>query len=112
MTLFKTLAIAIHMGYKQIYLIGMDNTYPRDIFCDKNNRILRRERHAGENDYLVDLTPLVPSMDVLMQDIFNIFYDLRKCFIGATVLNLDCYSLTDVFPKIESLNKIDEMLTK
>jgi hypothetical protein len=110
MTLYKSLALAVHMGYKEIYLIGMDNTYPRDIFCDSSNHIYRRERHAGGSDYLVDMTSLLPSMDVQMEDIFNLFYDLRKCFAGLNVLNLDCYSLTDVFPKVANIDEIDILL--
>ena len=111
MTLYKALAIAIHMGYKKIYLIGMDNTYPRDIFCDSNNNIFRRERHAGGSDSLMNITRLIPSMDVQMQDIFNLFYDLRRCFDGAKVINLDPYSLTDVFPKAASIGDVDAVLT-
>jgi hypothetical protein len=112
MTLFKALAIAIHMGYREIYLIGMDNTYPRDIYCDSNNHIYRRERHAGGNDYMVDVTTLNPSMAVQMQDIFNLFSDLNRCFSNLNVLNLDPYSLTDVFPKVKSYDDIDSLLFK
>jgi CMP-N,N'-diacetyllegionaminic acid synthase len=111
MTLYKTLALSVHMGYKQIYLLGMDNTYPRDIFCDKENRIFNRERHAGGTDFLDDQTLLTPTMDIWAQDIFKLFYDLRKCFSGSQVLNLDCYSLTDVFKKISDLNEIETLLT-
>jgi N-acylneuraminate cytidylyltransferase len=111
MTLFKALALAIHMGYRRIYIVGMDNTYPRDIFCNEENRIFNYERHAGTDDYLVDVTSVVPSMDVWAQDIFQLFHDLRRCFSGCQVLNLDCYSLTDVFPKVSNLSQIDELLT-
>jgi N-acylneuraminate cytidylyltransferase len=110
MTLFKALALAIHMGYEQIYLVGMDNTYPRDIFCDEKNRIFNYERHAGAANYLIDVTSQIPSMDVWAQDIFQIFHDLRRCFSGTNVLNLDCYSLTDVFPKISDYEQIETVL--
>ena len=73
-------------------------------------KILNYERHAGIGDYLVDQTALVPSMDVWAQDIFNLFYDLRRCFSGTKVLNLDCNSLTDVFPKTSNLNQIERLL--
>lgn len=112
MTLYKALALAIHMGYEKIYLIGMDNTYPRDIFCDHENKILNYERHAGINDFLIDQTSLTPSMDVWAQDVFQLFSDLRRCFSGSEVLNLDCYSLTDVFPKISNLNQIEILLNE
>ncbi len=109
MTLFKALALAIHMGYKKIYLVGMDNTYPRDIFCGEKNQIFNLERHAGGGDYLLDQTALIPSMDVWAQDMFKLFYDMRRCFSGAQVLNLDCYSLTDIFPKVSSINEINDL---
>ena len=112
MTLYKALALAIHIGYKQIYLIGMDNTYPRDLFCDSNNRILSIDRHAGvEEVHLVDQTQFIPNMAVWAQDMFQLFSDLRNCFSGYQVLNLDCYSLTDVFPKINNINLIEKILT-
>ena len=88
----------------------MDNTYPRDVFCDHKNRIFGHERHAGTDDYLIDQTALLPSMDVWAQDMFQVFYDLRRCFSDTQVLNLDSYSLTDVFPKISNQNTIEELL--
>lgn len=112
MTLFKALAFAIHLGYDQVYLIGMDNTYPRDIFCDKANRILNYERHAAAADYLIDVSSHIPTMDIWAQDIFQLFHDLRRCFSGSQVMNLDCYSLTDVFPKVSDFNEIEKLLSK
>jgi len=111
MTLYKALSFAIHLGYYKIYIIGMDNTYSKDIYCDNKNRILRKERHVSYEDYIVDMTNLTPSMDVLFQDIFNLFYDLRRCFRQECIINLDCYSLTDVFKKIENIDIIDHELT-
>jgi hypothetical protein len=110
MTLFKALALAIHMGYDQICLLGMDNTYVRDVFCDNENRIYRLERHSGSDDYLFDQSNLFPSMDVWAQDIVNHFSDLRRCFNGYPIVNLDPYSLTDVFKKIQSLDDLDKSL--
>ena len=112
MTLFKALALAIHMGYDQIYLVGMDNTYPRDIFCDEKNRILNYERHVATADYLIDVSSQIPTMDVWAQDIFQLFHDLRRCFSGTKVMNLDCYSLTDVFPKIAHYSEIERLLSE
>ena len=112
MTLFKALALAIHMGYDQVYLVGMDNTYPRDIFCDQKNRILNYERHAATPDYLIDVSSQIPTMDVWAQDIFQLFHDLRRCFSGTQVMNLDCYSLTDVFSKIAHYSEIEGLLSE
>jgi hypothetical protein len=107
MTLFKALAISIHMGYEEICVLGMDNTFPRDVFCDCNNTIFRIERHAGEDNVLFDQTAYYPSMDVWAQDLFDLFLDLHRCFKGYPVLNLDPYSLTDVFRKIDGFGSIE-----
>lgn len=107
MTLFKALAWAVYLGYTKIGVIGMDNTYPRNVYCDKNNRILNLETHAGIEDYVVDQTNLIPSTAALMQDLFLLFRDL-ECFPTKSIVNLDPYSLTDRFRKIplnQFLNK-------
>lgn len=110
LTLFKALAIAIHMGYDEICLLGMDNTFPRDTFCDSENRIYRLERHAGGDDTIFDQSAVYPSMDVWAQDLLDLFSDLHRCFMGYPILNLDPYSLTDTFRKIESLASFDTAL--
>ena len=110
MTLFKALAISIHMGYDEIFILGMDNSYPRDIFCDSTNTIFRLERHAGESDTIFDQSAYYPSMDVWAQDLFDLFKDLHRCFKGHSVLNLDPFSLTDVFRKIEHLGSFESAL--
>ena len=110
MTLFKALAISIHMGYDDIFILGMDNSYPRDIFCDNKNTIFRIERHAGERDTIFDQSAYYPSMDVWAQDLFDLFFDLHRCFKGHPVINLDPYSLTDVFDKIAHLGLFESVL--
>jgi len=99
MTLYKALAWAVYLGYSEVGLIGMDNTYPRNLYCDENNRILNLETHAGIDDYVVDQTGLIPSVAVLMQELFLLFRDL-ECFPTKSIVNLDPYSLTDRFTKI------------
>ena len=103
LTLFKALALANFLGYEQICLLGMDNTFPRDTYCDSYNHIYRLERHAGGDDTIFDQSAVYPAMDVWAQDILDLFSDLHRCFKGCPVLNLDPYSLTDVFRKIDSL---------
>ena len=39
MTLYKALAWAVYLGFSEIGLIGMDNTYPRDIYVNKFNQL-------------------------------------------------------------------------
>ena len=110
MTLFKTLAIAIHMGYDEIFLLGMDNTYPRDMFCDNKNKPYRLQRHAGGRDTIFDQSAVYPNIAVWLQDLADLFSDLHRCFKGYSITNLDPYSLTDAFPKIDSLASLNHVL--
>jgi hypothetical protein len=110
MTLFKTLALAIFFGYDKIFLIGMDNTFPRDTYCDNENKVCRLERHAGGNDYLFDQSIVYPNMAIVAQDFMDLFSDLHRCFSGYAVINLDPFSLTDTFLKVDSLSEIDSVL--
>ena len=50
MTLFKALALALFIDYDSIFVLGMDNTYPRNLYCDTHNRVMRLEHHA-KGDY-------------------------------------------------------------
>lgn len=110
MTLFKALAVAIWFNYRKIYIIGMDNTYPRNIYCDHDNKIINHEIHAGANDYTIDLSDYYKSVGDGMTEIAQLFYDARK-FKNEKILNLDPYSLTDVFKKTKQpIDKIPDVL--
>jgi hypothetical protein len=98
MTLYKSLAIALWYGYKSIYVLGMDNTYPRNIYSDKDNNILNLEIHSGSSDYVADISQYYGCIGDLLVDLSNIFYDAKK-FANKSIINLDPYSLTDAFEK-------------
>jgi hypothetical protein len=111
MTLYKALANALWFGYREIYILGMDNTYPRNIYSNKNNNILNLEIHAGSPDYVADVSSFYECMGDLLVDISNIFYDAKK-FSRESIINLDPYSLTDAFRKnstIELKKFVEEM---
>ncbi len=112
MSLYKSLALAIHLGYERIFIIGMDNTYPRSIYCDEDNRTLSLETHAGIDDWLVDSGSCYGGMGDLLYSISILFYDLRK-FRSTTseLVNLDPYSLTDVFPKAPTIDVAKSLLS-
>ena len=103
MTMYKALAFAIYLGYKSIGVIGMDNTYPRDIYSDKNNRVFNRETHAGIKDYLIDLSIMYRNVAACLDDVVRLFYHLEY-YPRKNIVNLDPYSLTDRFRKI-NVNK-------
>jgi hypothetical protein len=100
MTLYKALAFAIHLGYYSIGIIGMDNTYPRNIYIDKNNRIFNLETHAETNNYLCDFSVLFYNVSAYIDEIVRVFNHLEY-FPIKNILNLDPYSLTDRFKKIK-----------
>jgi hypothetical protein len=100
MTLYKALAVASWLGYRKIFVLGMDNTYPRNIYCDRNNRVLNLEVHAGREDYTADMGDLYGSVGDMLHELAYLFYDARKFARSDRIVNLDPYSLTDAFPKV------------
>ena len=46
MSLFFALSIGLFMGYKKIYFLGLDNTYPKDVWVNKQNKLFNIERYA------------------------------------------------------------------
>ena len=98
MTLYKALAIAIWLEYDKIYLIGMDNTYPRNIYCDEVNKYISHEVHAVAKSFALDQSALYEGIGDVLMDAAILFYDVRK-FKNEKIVNLDPYSLTDVFEK-------------
>jgi len=110
MTLFKALAMALWLDYEKIYLIGMDNTYPRNIYCDSDNKILNLEAHSGIDSSVCDQSSAYECMGDLLVELSHIFYDARK-FSNCRILNLDPYSLTDAFAKTDlPVDKLREAL--
>ncbi len=109
MTLYKALSVALWFGYKKVYIIGMDNTYPRNIFCDSNNRILNLERHAGIKDTVADQSAVYRNIAELLEDLTVLFKDIWKFSGDGKVVNLDQYSLTDAFVKM-NIQVFEEIL--
>jgi hypothetical protein len=111
MTLYKALALANWFDYRNIYLIGMDNTYPRNIYCDQDNKYLNHEIHAGAKDFVSDMSLFYNSVADGLYDIAQLFYDARK-FKNSKIINLDPYSLTDAFQKSkQSVDCISNVLS-
>jgi len=100
MTLYKALAWALNLGYSEIGVIGMDNTYPRNLYCDEDNHPLNLEIHGGVDDYVIDNSALYPTIATRMADLFLLFRSL-ECFPSNGIINLDQYSLTDRFRKVK-----------
>ena len=92
-TLYKTLSVALHLGYSNIYIIGLDNTE----FYNYRGAI---SNHLYNQD--ADMSFVFESgISGRMQSYAHLFGDLNK-FPSDKIINLDSRSLTDAFPKIES----------
>lgn len=100
MTLYKALAMALYFGYKAVYVIGLDNTYPRNIYCDEQNRILNLEKHSGVADTVSDQSNVYSGVGPLLKELSVLFLDAKRFARRGIVRNLDRYSLTDAFPKV------------
>ena len=103
LTLYKALAWTVYLGYESIGIIGMDNTFPKSVYNDENNKVNFLETHAGEDDLLVDMSSVYSTVASFYDSVFKIFYHLEY-FPQKNIVNLDPYSLTDRFRKI---NKSD-----
>jgi hypothetical protein len=99
-TLYKALGIALWFNYDQIYLIGMDNTYPRTIYSDVKNSVLNLEEHGGQDDEVLDFSELYSGIGDYLLEISYLFYDAKKFNKKNKIVNLDIYSLTDAFVKM------------
>jgi hypothetical protein len=109
MTMYKALAWTINLGYKSIGVIGMDNTLPRNIFNDKENRVHLLEQYAGVDDCLADVSSYHSNVASYYYDVFKIFHHLEY-FPNKNIFNLDPYSLTDRFKKINKENFFEDKI--
>jgi len=100
MTAYKALSVCIWLGYKTIYIIGIDNTYPREVYCDIDNRLMERATHACALPYLRVLEGCYQNMGEYLSSIAEHFHDLRV-FPRDSIVNLDEFSLTDRFKKVK-----------
>ena len=99
-TILKALSICNFFGYKEKYLIGLDNTPMKNIFVDNKNHLIVKNDYAfREDEYHKQKIPsqmynYLCSYQQLYRELYNIFsrYDF---------INLDKFSLVDCFKKID-----------
>lgn len=87
------------MGYKKIYFLGLDNTYPKDVWVNKQNKLFNIERYAKKY-FLSDQTRRYNSISDMYSELSLIFYSLNlyKKYRNK-IFNLDEFSLTNIFKK-------------
>jgi hypothetical protein len=105
-TAHKTIAAAIHMGYRTIYLIGLDNSVFKNVVVNERNELGDGPSHFYDSNSTSTLIHNKHTFPFGMQDyLYNhsaIFQDLRHSFFDISIVNLDKNSITDVFQKSES----------
>ena len=99
LTLYKGLAFALYLGYKKIFVLGMDNTEFLNYGSDQNNRLLHYNNHAYQDSSIAgDMSNhYLDGMASAFSSLSHNFGDLLK-FKGP-IVNLDVQSLTTRFPK-------------
>lgn len=105
-TIYKMLAMAVFMGYEEIYILGFDNSNflnyrgrPDNLLQDLGGATASRnvdKKSAFIGEYEKEFTS---GMAGRMQSYAHLFGDLHK-FNSHKIINLDPYSLTDAFPKV------------
>ena len=101
----KAVACAMFMGYRNVFVIGLDNSLAKTIEVDSDNRLMEASSHFYDSESTIkEYRPhLYPrGVQDLLYDQSLSFVDLRKCFKSKNLFNIDTESLTDVLPKIAS----------
>ena len=105
-TAHKTIAAAVHMGYRTVYLIGLDNSLFKNVEVDEQNQITETPAHFYDDEKSVDIRRqhLYPNgMQSLLYNYSLLFVYLKNCFQSGNIFNIDKSSLTDVFPKVNCI---------
>ncbi len=104
-TAHKTIAAALHLGYKNIFLVGLDNSLFKNVEVDGENQIIETPAHFYDDSKSVDIQRQLFYPNGMQSFLYNyslVFVDLKKCFQATTIFNIDKSSMTDAFPKIDS----------
>jgi len=109
LTLYKALAWSIYLGYKSIGVIGMDNTLPKNIYNNEDNKVHVISNQAGTDDCLVDVSSYHSNVASYYYDVFKIFHHLGY-FPNKNIFNLDPYSLTDRFRKVKKKDFFEDKI--
>ena len=102
----KLLSFGLWVGYKKIFILGFDNTYPKDLFSNSSNKILEYNHHTNsKNDYVQDQTATFTDFADILCDLTELFIDIRKFKKYKNIINLDPFSINTNFQKKSILNK-------
>ena len=102
LTLYKALGFALFLGYRKIYIIGMDNSEFLKYSSDHENRLLLLGNHAYlDSKKHLDLSEhYLDGLAGALMHYSHVLGDLSK-FHGP-IINLDPESLTTAFKKVRA----------
>jgi hypothetical protein len=110
-TTMKAICIANWMGYKKIFLLGVDNTYARNFFLNKKNDILTLENYSKRKDFVYDQTSYYRCLSKAMFEQYQVYKDYKKINKKNNIYNLDQYSLTG-YDKSYNIKRLLKKLSK
>lgn len=111
-TLLFTLAITRFLGYKKVYVIGGDTSYPQCIRVAPDNELAMIESHACLNDRITQGYPLSSNMYKYMALLSYWFWSYQY-ICDDRFVNLDPLSLVDSIRKVDlSMNEGLALLNK
>ena len=98
LTALKTLAAAIYMGYREIYVIGLDGTAFKSLYVTKENLVYEGNNNLADSDE----TPGVLRSDGWPNGVSDMLYahsheflDIKRCFHDKRIINLNLDSMHD-----------------
>ncbi len=100
------LHVGIQLGYKKIYLYGADENFVRDIVVDKNNRVMRIDRHYYGEEKICENRMHGFDMEIMMYMMYMIFKGLKQLKRYAQeenvrIMNMSDDSWIDCFERFE-----------
>ena len=104
-TAHKVIACAVYMGYRNVFVIGLDNSIFKSIEVDSHNKLIEYPAHFydSEESPVIHRPDLYPNgVEDFLYDYSLLFLDLRRSFKAVNIFNIDKSSMTDAFPKIDS----------
>ena len=107
LTVYKALAMATHLGYKDISILGVDNTMFQGLSVTRENDLM-----LGDQHFYAKQRPDQNMSNFYPNGVADFFYDISICFLHLrrcfghleNIYNLDEDSLVDCFSKLDIHN--------
>ncbi len=108
--LIASIMIALREGFRNIYIVGADHTWSRDLWVDDKNRVISVQKHFyKDNDKEFErvaqeyagyhLHDILNSLTIAFRSYHHIAEYAHQ--IGATIINCTPGSFIDAFPRAE-----------